>query len=115
MKILLIILGVLNGGYMLVDGVFVMFKGKFIGPDRPGLWADLFYKLNINVFKLGPLFVTFGILWLIWIYALCTTQSWTYVFGLVISLCTLWYLPAGTLLSIIIFVSLITMKNKLGI
>ena len=32
MKILLTILGLLNGCYMILDGVFVMLKGKYIGP-----------------------------------------------------------------------------------
>jgi len=89
MKIFLTILGFLNGGYMLVDGVYVTLKGKFIGMHKPGPWANLFYKLNMDVFKLGPLFITFGILWLIWVYALCTTKSWAYIFGLIISLFTL--------------------------
>ena len=115
MKIFLTILGLLNGGYMLIDGIYVMLKGKYIGPEKPGPWANLFYRLNIDVFKLGPLFITFGILWLIWLYALWTNQSWTYIFGLIISLLTLWYLPVGTLFSIIIFVILLTMKNKIGL
>lgn len=114
-KIFLIIPGLMNVGYMLVDGVFVMLKGKFIRSEKPGPWANLFYKLNIDVFKLRPLFITFGVLWLIWVYALCTMQSWVYVFGLIILLFTLWYLPVGTLFSITIFISLMTMKNKLGI
>lgn len=115
MKIILIILGLLNGGYMLLDGGFVMLNGKFIGTAKPGPWANLFYTLNLDVFKLGPLFITFGILWLIWVYALYTTQSWAYVFGLIISLFTLWYLSIGTLFSITVFSSLIIKKNKLGI
>lgn len=98
---------------MLVDGVFVMMKGKFIGPYKPGPWSNLFNKLNIDVFKLGPLFITFGILWLTWVCALYTKQSWAYVFGLIISLFTLWYLPAGTLFSIAIFIGLLRMKSKL--
>jgi hypothetical protein len=114
MKIFLTILGFLNGGYMLVDGVYVTLKGKFIGMHKPGPWANLFYKLNMDVFKLGPLFITFGILWLIWVYALCTTKSWAYIFGLIISLFTLWYLPLGTLFSITIFISLMKRKSKLG-
>ncbi len=54
MRILLIIVAFLNGGFMLLDGVFVMLKGKYIGPEKPGPWALLFNKLSINVFKLGP-------------------------------------------------------------
>jgi hypothetical protein len=63
---------------MLFDGVFVMLKGKYIGPEKPGPWSKIFYKLNIDVFKLGPLFIILGILWIIWIFDLWTNQSWTY-------------------------------------
>lgn len=115
MKILITILGFLNGGYMLLDGIFVMLKGKYIGPEKPGPWANLFYKLNIDVFKLGPVFIVFGMLWLIWLYGLWTNQSWTYTFGLIISILTLWYLPVGTLFSIIIFFVLIFARHKIGL
>jgi hypothetical protein len=114
MKIVITILGLLNGGYMLLDGLFVLFKGKYIGPAKPGPWASLFYKLNIDVFKLGPLFIIWGILWLIWLYGLWTNQNWFYLYGLVISLATLWYLPVGTIFSFIIFILLVTAKSKLG-
>jgi hypothetical protein len=113
MKILITILGILNGGYMLLDGIFVMIKGKYIGPEKPGPWANLFYKLNVDVFKLGPVFIVFGLLWLIWLYGLWTNQNWAYTFGLIISILTLWYLPVGTLFSIIIFVVLVFGRQKL--
>lgn len=115
MKILIALLGLLNGGYMLLDGVFVMLKGKYIGPEKPGPWANLFYKLNIDVFKLGPLFIIYGLMWLAWLFALWTNQSWAYAFGLIVSFLTLWYLPVGSLLSVIIIVVLLTAKGKLGL
>ena len=115
MKIIITLLGFLNGGYMLLDGIFVILKGKYIGPEKPGPWANLFYRLNIDVFKLGPLFIVFGILWLTWLAALWTNQSWAYFFGLALSVLTLWYLPVGTLLSVIILVVLLTSKTKLGL
>ena len=115
MKILITILGILNGGYMLLDGIFVMIQRKYIGPEKPGPWANLFYKLNIDVFKLGPVFIVFGLLWLIWLYGLWTNQNWTYTFGLIISILTLWYLPVGTLFSIIIFLVLIFARQKIGL
>ena len=65
MRLLLILLGLVNGVYMLADGIFVMIKGKFIGPDKPGPWAELFYRFDIDVFALGPLFALFGLLWFI--------------------------------------------------
>jgi uncharacterized membrane protein (DUF2068 family) len=115
MKIFIAILGFLNGGYMLLDGIFVVFKGKFMGPEKPGPWANLFYKFGIDVFKLGPLFIVFGCLWLIWVYGLWTNQSWSNVYGLVMSLLTLWYLPIGSLFSIIIMATLLLAKQKVGL
>lgn len=115
MKILIIILAFLNGGYMLLDGIYVMIKGKYIGPEKPGPWASIFYKLNVNVFKLGPVFVIFGLLWLIWLYGFWTKQNWAYSFGLLISVLTLWYLPIGTLFSLIIFILLFFFKGQMGL
>jgi len=114
MKVLITILGLLNGGYMLLDGIYVMLKGKYIGPEKPGPWSNLFYKLKIDVFNLGPLFIAFGFLWLFWLYCLWTNQSWTYVFGIITSILTLWYLPVGTIFSVIILLILVFSKQKLG-
>ena len=115
MKILITILGFLNGGYMLLDGIYVMLKGRYIGPEKPGPWSNIFYSFNVDVFKLGPLFIAFGLLWLIWLYSLWTNQSWSYIFGIVMSILTLWYLPVGTIFSIIILLVLIFGKSQLGL
>lgn len=113
MKILITILGFLNGAYMLLDGIFVMIRGKYIGPEKPGPWAGIFYKFDINVFKLGPVFILFGLCWLAWLYSLWTNQSWSYTFGILISILTLWYLPVGTLFSVIILLILLFAKQKI--
>jgi len=115
MKVLVTILGSLNGIYMLIDGVYVMLKGKYIGPEKPGPWSYLFEKFNVDVFKLGPLFIVFGLLWLTWLYSLWTNQGWSYLFGIVISILTLWYLPVGTLFSLVILFVLILAKQKSGL
>lgn len=115
MKILITLLGLLNGCYMLLDGIFVMIKGKYIGPEKPGPWAILFYKLDVNVFKLGPLFIIFGLLWLTWIFALWTNHSRAFPFGIVLGFLTLWYLPFGTFFSVIILVVLLAYKQKIGL
>jgi len=65
MKILLALVGVLAGGWMIVDGVHVMLRGKYIGPEKPGPWSILFVKLGVDPFRLGPLFVAFGVLWIV--------------------------------------------------
>ena len=115
MKILIILLGLLNGGYMLIDGIFVMLKGKYIGPDKPGPWANLFYKFDINVFKLGPLFIIYGLVWVVFVIGLFTNQSWTYILGIVISILSLWYLPVGTLFSLVVLIVLLVSRQKMGL
>jgi hypothetical protein len=115
MKILISALAFLNGGFMLIDGIYVLLKGKYIGSEKPGPWARLFYIFDINVFKLGPLFILFGIVWLTWIYALWTNRDWAYSFGILISILTLWYLPVGTIFSIIVLFVLFTAKEKLNL
>ncbi len=114
MKIVVTILGLLNGLFMLIDGIHVMLKGKYIGPPKPGPWANLFYKMQMDVFKLGPLFIIFGILWLVFLYGLWTNQQWSYAFGIVVSILTLWYLPVGTIISLIVLIVLFTARQKLG-
>ena len=114
MKILITILGTLNGGYMLLDGIYVLLKGKYIGPPRPGPWANIFYKLDINVFKLGPVFIAFGVMWLIWLYSLWANLGWSHAFGITLCILTLWYLPFGTLFSIVILIILVFVKPKGG-
>lgn len=87
---------------MLIDGVFVIANGKYIGPEKPGPWSNIFGAFGIDVFKLGPMFVLWGVAWLIFVAGLLTEQSWAFWFGMVVAILTLWYLPVGTLLSLIV-------------
>lgn len=115
MKTLLTITGLINAIYMLADGVFVIINGKYIGPEKPGPWSKIFTSLNIDVFKLGPMFIIFGLLWFLFVYGLLTSQNWTYWYGITLSIATLWYLPIGTFISIGVIVLLLVYRNKFGI
>ena len=98
---------------MLADGIYVMLKGKFIGPEKPGPWASLFYKLNIDVFKTGSMFIFLGMVWLIFLAGFWANQNWAYLLGLLVSILSLWYLPIGTIISILLIVLIMTFKKKL--
>jgi hypothetical protein len=41
-QIILIVLAFANGVFMAIDGFHVMIKGKYIGPEKPGPWANIF-------------------------------------------------------------------------
>jgi hypothetical protein len=106
LKLFITLLALLNGGFMLLDGIFVIVNGKFIGPEKPGPWSEIFYSLGINPFALGPLFVVYGLLWLTFVGSVWTSRPWMKNFGIGICMLTLWYLPVGTAISILIVVML---------
>lgn len=99
---------------MFADGLYAILKGKYLGPEKPGPWANLFYKLNIDVFRLGPVFILYGLLWFVAVYGFWNNQGWGYPFGLILAILTLWYLPVGALISVIIIGMLLFGKSKLG-
>jgi len=110
MRILTIILAFLNGAYMLFDGAYVMLNGKYFGPAKPGPWSALFAKINIDVFKLGPLFIVWGLAWLTLAFLIGQKRKIAKTLGLGIAVLTLWYLPVGTLISVVVIISLLSRK-----
>lgn len=110
MKIAIIILSALNGGFMLIDGMYVLKNGKYIGPAKPGPWANIFQFFNIDVFKLGPLFIMFGLAWLCFIAVYISNFDWAFTFGVIMCVLTLWYLPVGTVFSLLILTLLIVSR-----
>jgi hypothetical protein len=107
MKIIVIVLSLLNGLYMLADGIYVMINNKYIGPEKPGPWSNIFSSLNIDVFKLGPLFITFGVGWICFVIAYLYNMNGAFLLGVIMSILTLWYLPAGTIFSLVVLVLLL--------
>ena len=106
MRYVVLVLSLINGLWMLIDGVYVIANGKYIGPEKPGPWASLIGMTGVDVFKLGPVFVLFGLAWLVFVAGMFANATWARNFGIVLSVATLWYLPFGTLISVIVFVGL---------
>jgi hypothetical protein len=109
-KIILTVIGALVGGWMLFDGMYVMLRGKYFGPEKPGPWSSLFIRAGVDPFKLGPLFVTFGLLWILFLIAMLCGQAWGRWGAIAVAVASLWYLPVGTVLSIIFLVMLLCFR-----
>ena len=106
MRYVVIAISLLNGLWMLIDGVYVLSNGKYIGPERPGPWASVLGATGIDVFKLGPVFVLYGIAWLAFAGGMIANVEWAKYVGILLSVLTLWYLPFGTLISLVVLASL---------
>ena len=106
LKIIAAIIAVIAGGWMIFDGVHVMVRGKYFGPDKPGPWSIAWAKMGVDALRLGPVFVGLGLLWMVFLVALLAGQKWGWYGAAVVAVATLWYLPVGTVLSVIYLVLL---------
>jgi hypothetical protein len=112
MRYIVLILSFINGAWMLIDGVYVALNGKYIGPEKPGPWAAVIGSLGIDVFKLGPVFIVFGIAWLGFVSGLFTGAAWSHWLGIIVAISTLWYLPFGTLISLVVLTALVLFRDR---
>jgi hypothetical protein len=97
---LAVIIAVLAGGWMIFDGMHVLLRGKYFGPEKPGPWSGPFVRLGVDPFALGPLFIVLGVGWLVCLVAMLAGQTWGWYGGAIVAIATLWYAPPGTVLSL---------------
>jgi hypothetical protein len=95
-RIVLVILIFPMALWMLFDGIHVLVEGKYFGPPKPGPWSILFIKAGIDPFSLGPMFILFGVAWLVCLSAFLARQTWGRPAMLAMAVLSLWYLPFGT-------------------
>lgn len=100
-KFFYLALALFNGGWMVFDGIHVLLTGKYFGPPQPGPWSQLVSGVGLNPFSLGPVFIFLGITWLVSSYGLVAGMGWAWYLSLAVALATLWYLPVGTILSLL--------------
>ena len=106
-------IGLLVGGWMIFDGSHVLIYGKYFGPEKPGPWSAIVSSLGLNPFKLGVPFVVLGLLWLLFLVGILGHKSWAWYGALVTSIASLWFLPVGTLFSVLYIVFLLVFRSRL--
>ena len=111
-KIIVIFMALLNGLWMILDGFHVVLTGKYFGPEKPGPWSNILSLIGIDPYKFGVPFIIFGILWLTGIMGLNFHQQWAWILCILISILTLWYIPLGTLFSIIFLILVLAFKKN---
>lgn len=121
-KWIIVVLAVLNFGFMTIDGSRGLINGDYIRPEtgehagQLGPWVKAVKAVGIdpesNTMK--TTFLVWGILGLILSVSFAMNVIGAHKYLLVLSICTLWYLVPGTLLSIvqIVLLSIWMYKNK---
>ena len=100
-KLLAAAVAAIVGGWMIFDGVHVLVRGKYFGPDKPGPWSEPFARLGGDPFALGPLFIVLGVAWIAFTFAGLLGHTWAWYGAAVVAVATLWYFPLGTILSLV--------------
>jgi hypothetical protein len=112
-KVIASLIALLVGGWMIFDGIHVLTTGKYFGPEKPGPWSDAVAAIGLDPFRLGVPFIVLGVLWLLFLAALLLHQSWAWYAALLTAILTLWYLPVGTILSLLYILLLFVFRSKL--
>ena len=114
-KIITSLIAMVVGGWMIFDGIHVLSTGKYFGPEKPGPWSDVVASIGLDPFRFGILFIVLGLLWLLFLTAMLLHQPWAWYAALVTTILTLWYLPVGTVLSLVYIVLLLVFRSKLQV
>ena len=108
-KWIIILLGVLNFGYMAYDGAQALNSGDYIRPTEGehagqlGPWAKLVATAGIDPESdtMKGIFVVWGIIGLIITTGFAANKSWGWKGLLIFNIMSLWYLVMGTVSSAI--------------
>jgi len=111
-KIIITLLTVAIGGWMIFDGAHVLLTGKYFGPVKPGLWADIITAIGINPYDIGGIFVLLGICWIAGLIGLHLKKDWAYELSIAVAVASLWYAPVGTILAAVFLIIILSKGQR---
>ncbi len=109
MKWIIVILIILNAGWMFTDGLRALVIGDYLTPKsgeyagQLGPWANVLQTVGLEPRStvVKSVFILYGVAALTATVAFATDQSWGGSALIVISVLGLWYLPFGTAANIL--------------
>lgn len=123
LKWIIVVLAVFNFGYMSFDGSRGLIVGDYVRPEtgeyagQLGPWAEVVTEVGMdpesNTMK--TIFLVWGIVGLIIAVSLAMDVENAATYLLILSICSLWYLVPGTILSILHIFLLLIRKRFLAI
>ncbi len=106
---IVVLLAFVEGGWLAFDGGHALLKGDYVTPrtgryaGQLGPWSKLVSAIGIEprstLMKL--IHLVLGLVWLTAIFCYIVRMPWAWSGMIVCAIASLWYLPFGTLLSVI--------------
>ena len=112
LKAILAVITIVVGGFMLLDGTRKILTGSYFGGSL-GPWSRLVSRAGFDPHRFGPVFAVLGLAWFVALAGLLLRTRWGWPAALLIAIATLWYLPIGTLLSLIYAGLLLWQRKRL--
>jgi hypothetical protein len=116
------VLALQQAGWMTYDGLRALIVGDYVTPrsgeyaGQLGPWTHLVEAVGLQPRStlMKAIFVVAGVAWLLILIAFITRQPWAWTAMLAAAIGTLWYLPIGTLFSVIQIVLLLVPLGRRG-
>lgn len=120
LRSIIIVLAVLQAGWMTFDGARALIVGDYVTATsgeyagQLGPWASVVRAFGIEPRStlMKSIFVFYGIVWLIVASFFGQKLQWAWWAMLIAAVGTLWYLPVGTVLSLFQIALLIVMQRN---
>ncbi len=108
-KWVIVVLALVDAGYMVVDGSRALTKGDYFTPSSGehagelGPWARAVDAVGIEPRSaaMKTFFVVYGLVWIAVIVAFAREQTWSWAAMLGLTLGSVWYLIPGTVISVV--------------
>lgn len=118
LKWTVIILALLNYGYMTYDGTRAIITGDYIRPKtgeyagQLGPWTKLVEKIGIEPMStlMKSIFILFGVVGLIITICFALNMTWAWKAMMIYNICSVWYLFFGTASSILQLILLVIIR-----
>ncbi len=109
LRIVLVTLGIIEGGWMAFDGTRALTVGDYVTPST-GRYAGQLGPWNAIVSAVGIpprstamklIFVGYGVVWLVVSFGFALRAAWGWRGMFMAAAATLWYLPVGTIFGLV--------------
>jgi|SRR5688572_10395654 len=116
----IVMLGVILGGWLAFDGSRALIVGDYVTPSsgqyagQLGLWANLVAAAGIDPRStfMKSVHLGLGALWIVMTIGFALRMPWAWPGMMACAVLSLWYLPFGTLLSVIETVLLLKWRSS---
>ena len=119
-RLLVVLLALIEAGWMTFDGTRALVVGDYVTPrtgvraGQLGPWQHVARSVGIDPRSttMKTIFAVYGLAWLCVVVAFLLGAQWAWLAMVIAAIGALWYLPIGTLFSILQIIALLWLRRS---